>query len=63
MTGRPQPEGLHGIALLHDARRNRSTAFSHAERDELGLTGLLPEGVESEDRRPGPASPPCWSRR
>ncbi len=51
MTGRPQPEGLSGIALLHDARRNRSTAFSHAERDELGLTGLLPEGVESEDRQ------------
>jgi malate dehydrogenase (oxaloacetate-decarboxylating)(NADP+) len=32
----------HGIDVLHDPRLNKGTAFSHAERAELGLTGLLP---------------------
>ena len=35
--------------LLQDSRRNKSTAFAEAEREALGLTGLLPDVVESED--------------
>src|SRR5580658_7446258 len=38
-----------GIELLHDPRQNKSTAFTLAERQELGLIGLLPSGVETED--------------
>jgi malate dehydrogenase (oxaloacetate-decarboxylating)(NADP+) len=35
--------------LLLEPRLNKSTAFADAERDRLGLTGLLPDVVESED--------------
>ncbi|MHC5065382.1 MAG: oxaloacetate-decarboxylating malate dehydrogenase [Planctomycetota bacterium] len=31
-----------GVKLLHDPVRNKGTAFSEAERDKLGLRGLLP---------------------
>ncbi len=31
-----------GVSLLHDPLRNKGTAFSAAERDALGLRGLLP---------------------
>lgn len=31
-----------GYAVLHDAALNKSTAFDSAERDSLGLRGLLP---------------------
>jgi malate dehydrogenase (oxaloacetate-decarboxylating)(NADP+) len=41
--------GKHGIDVLHDPRLNKSTAFSEAEREELGLTGLLPAGVDTEE--------------
>ena len=37
------------IELLHDPQRNKSTAFTQAEREALGLTGLLPSGVDSEE--------------
>jgi len=38
-----------GIRLLRDPQLNKSTAFTAAEREALGLTGLLPEGVDSEE--------------
>jgi malate dehydrogenase (oxaloacetate-decarboxylating)(NADP+) len=31
-----------GVKLLHDPQRNKGTAFTAAERDALGLRGLLP---------------------
>ena len=36
-----------GVKLLHDPVRNKGTAFTDAERDKLGLRGLLPPRVWS----------------
>lgn len=36
-----------GLTVLHNARQNRGTAFSAAQRTELGLEGLLPVGVDT----------------
>ena len=38
-----------GLALLRDPQLNKSTAFTEAEREALGLLGLLPEGIDSEE--------------
>ncbi|MBV9035913.1 MAG: NAD-dependent malic enzyme, partial [Acidobacteriaceae bacterium] len=38
-----------GIELLHDPLQNKSTAFTEEEREQLGLTGLLPAGIDTED--------------
>jgi malate dehydrogenase (oxaloacetate-decarboxylating)(NADP+) len=40
---------LRGAALLHDPRLNKSDAFTEAERQALGLVGLLPESIDSEE--------------
>ena len=40
---------LRGISVLRDPRLNKSTAFTDAEREALGLVGLVPEGIDSED--------------
>ena len=40
---------LRGVSLLRDPRLNKSTAFSEAERETLGLVGLVPEGIDTED--------------
>jgi malate dehydrogenase (oxaloacetate-decarboxylating)(NADP+) len=40
---------LRGISLLRDPHLNKSTAYSEAERVALGLVGLVPEGIDSED--------------
>jgi malate dehydrogenase (oxaloacetate-decarboxylating)(NADP+) len=37
-----------GIALLHDPRYNKGTAFSEAERDALNLRGLLPPHIHTQ---------------
>ena len=40
-------EGKRGERILHDPRLNKSTAFTEAEREQLGLVGLLPDGIET----------------
>ena len=40
-----------GFALLHDPLLNRGTAFTEKERDALGLRGLLPAHVLSQDEQ------------
>ena len=36
-----------GIEVLHDPRLNKSTGFTEAERQTLGLVGLVPDVTES----------------
>lgn len=40
-----------GVGLLHDPVLNKGTAFSEEERDALGLRGLLPPRVSSQDEQ------------
>jgi len=39
----------HGIELLHDPALNKSTAFTEAEKQALGLVGLVPDVTETSD--------------
>src|SRR5687767_10839677 len=41
-------QGKRGVALLQDPLLNKGTGFSAAERDALGLRGLLPPRVSSQ---------------
>ena len=43
--------GLRGMDLVDDPLLNKGTAFSEAERDALGLHGLLPPDVETIDQQ------------
>src|SRR5260370_36437531 len=51
----PAPEGmvarvrLRGSSVLSSPLLNRGTAFTLAEREVLGLIGLLPDGVSTID--------------
>jgi malate dehydrogenase (oxaloacetate-decarboxylating)(NADP+) len=48
----PIPEWFpRGTALLRDPTLNKGTAFSEQERDVLGLRGLLPPHVASQDEQ------------
>ena len=40
-----------GIELRHDPRLNKSTGFTEAERQALGLVGLVPDVTESIETR------------
>src|SRR5262249_31962105 len=41
--------GKRGIDLRHAPAPNKATAYSEAERQALGLVGLVPDVTESED--------------
>jgi len=46
----PSDEATYrGVKLLHDPVRNKGTAFTEEERDILGLRGLLPPHVFSQE--------------
>jgi malate dehydrogenase (oxaloacetate-decarboxylating) len=42
---------LRGEALLHSPRWNKGTAFTDAERKAFGLTGRLPDRVNTLDEQ------------
>ncbi len=42
-----QPSPYRGVKLLHDPVLNKGTAYTEAERERLGLQGLLPPRVHS----------------
>jgi malate dehydrogenase (oxaloacetate-decarboxylating)(NADP+) len=41
--------GKRGVEVLRDPSLNKSTAFSEAEKKALGLIGLVPDVIETED--------------
>ena len=49
MTANKSSVAKRGIDLLRDPQLNKSTAFSEADHEALGLTGLLPAAVDSEE--------------
>jgi len=48
---RTVPELPRGMALLHDPLLNKGTAFTEAEREALGLRGLLPPHVHTQEEQ------------
>jgi malate dehydrogenase (oxaloacetate-decarboxylating)(NADP+) len=42
-------QGKRGVDVLRDAELNESTAFTEAEKEALGLVGLVPDVTETED--------------
>ncbi len=50
-TMKPSADFYRGVKLLHDPIRNKGTAFTEEERDRLGLRGLLPPKVCTQDEQ------------
>ena len=46
---KPLATKRHGLDILHDPLWNKSLAFDISERDRLGLRGLLPPTVRSQE--------------
>ena len=46
-----QDATLRGVALLHDPLHNKGSAFTEIERDALGLRGLLPPHIHTQDEQ------------
>lgn len=42
-------QGKQGVDVLRDPELNKSTAFTEAEKEALGLVGLIPDVTETED--------------
>jgi malate dehydrogenase (oxaloacetate-decarboxylating)(NADP+) len=51
MTIATELKGEYGVALLHDPLLNKGTSFTEAERDALGLRGLLPPKVTTLEQQ------------
>ena len=51
MSSATELQGEHGVALLHDPLLNKGTSFTEAERDALGLRGLLPPKVTTLEQQ------------
>jgi malate dehydrogenase (oxaloacetate-decarboxylating)(NADP+) len=49
MSYKTNLNGKRGVELLHDPSLNKSTAYTEAERQALGLVGLVPDVTESAD--------------
>jgi malate dehydrogenase (oxaloacetate-decarboxylating)(NADP+) len=47
----PSTKSLRGIDVLRNPNLNKGTAFNLKEREDLGLVGLLPDGIETLDRQ------------
>ncbi len=45
----PYDDAVRGVKILHDPVLNKGTAFTEEERDALGLRGLLPPRIHSQD--------------
>src|SRR4029453_3855908 len=42
-------QGKRSVDVLRDPELNRSTAFTEADKEALGLVGLIPDVTETED--------------
>src|SRR5688572_19493557 len=51
LDGQPAQTLPKGLSLLRDPLLNKGTAFSPAERDALGLRGLLPPRVHTQEEQ------------
>jgi len=51
VTIQTELQGNRGVAILHDPLLNKGTSFTEAERDALGLRGLLPPRVTTQTQQ------------